>query len=128
MWGTTGRILRELLDALFPETALPTEDRVSYETLLVEDRDGVATLTLNRPDARNALNQTVIRELGAALAALDGDPEARVVVIRGAGERAFCAGADLTRHVPDGIDPRGARAVRGPGARARDDPPDAGAR
>ena len=68
---------------------------MSYATLLVETVAGVATLTLNRPEARNALNQTVIRELGAALAQLDGDPEARVVVIRGAGERAFCAGADL---------------------------------
>ena len=68
---------------------------MSYSTLLVETVAGVATLTLNRPEARNALNQTVIRELGAALAELDGDPEARVVVIRGAGERAFCAGADL---------------------------------
>ena len=68
---------------------------MSYETLLVETRDGVATLTLNRPDARNALNQTMIRELGAALAELEASPEARVVVIRGAGERAFCAGADL---------------------------------
>ena len=44
---------------------------MSYETLLVEVRDGVATLTLNRPDARNALNQTMIRELGAALSALE---------------------------------------------------------
>ena len=68
---------------------------MSYETLLVDVRDGVATLTLNRPEARNALNQTVIRELGAALAHLEGDAETRVVVIRGAGERAFCAGADL---------------------------------
>jgi enoyl-CoA hydratase len=68
---------------------------VSYETLLVEVRDGVATLTLNRPDARNALNQTMIRELGAALSQLEASPEARVVIIRGAGERSFCAGADL---------------------------------
>ena len=68
---------------------------VSYETLLVDVRHGVATLTLNRPEARNALNQTVIRELGAALAHLEGDAETRVVVLRGAGERAFCAGADL---------------------------------
>ena len=69
---------------------------MSYETILFDvDADGVATLTLNRPDARNALNQTMIRELGAALAELEASPEARVVVIRGAGERAFCAGADL---------------------------------
>jgi len=68
---------------------------VTYETLLVEVRDGVAAVTLNRPEARNALNRTLVRELGDALEALDGDPEARVVVLRGAGDRAFCAGADL---------------------------------
>jgi len=68
---------------------------VRHETLLVEVRDGVGTLTLNRPEARNALNQTVIGELGDALANLEGDAETRVVILRGAGERAFCAGADL---------------------------------
>jgi len=68
---------------------------VSYETLLVDVRDGVGTVTLNRPEARNALNQTVIRELGDALARLEGDAETRVLIVRGAGERAFCAGADL---------------------------------
>lgn len=67
----------------------------AYEALLVEVRDGVGTITLNRPDARNALDRTMIRELGAALSALDGDPGARAVVLRGAGDRAFCAGADL---------------------------------
>jgi enoyl-CoA hydratase/carnithine racemase len=68
---------------------------VSYETLLVDVREGVGTLTLNRPEARNALNQAVIRELGEALAHLEGDAQTRVVVVRGAGARAFCAGADL---------------------------------
>jgi enoyl-CoA hydratase/carnithine racemase len=68
---------------------------VSYETLLVDVRDGVGTLTLNRPEARNALNPTLIRELGDALARLEGDAETRVLIVRGAGERAFCAGADL---------------------------------
>jgi enoyl-CoA hydratase/carnithine racemase len=68
---------------------------VSYETLLVDVQNGVGTLTLNRPEARNALNPTVIRELEAALARLEGDAAVRVVVVRGAGERAFCAGADL---------------------------------
>jgi enoyl-CoA hydratase/carnithine racemase len=66
-----------------------------YETIVVEVRDGVGTLTLNRPEARNALNRTLIRELGVALDALDRDSGARAVVLRGAGERAFCAGADL---------------------------------
>jgi enoyl-CoA hydratase/carnithine racemase len=68
---------------------------VSYETLLVAVSDGVGTVTLNRPEARNALNPTVVRELADALDRLDADPAARVVVLRGAGERAFCAGADL---------------------------------
>lgn len=68
---------------------------MSYETLLVDVRDGVATVTLNRPEARNALNRTLIRELGDALEALDGNADARVIVLRGAGDRAFCAGADL---------------------------------
>jgi enoyl-CoA hydratase/carnithine racemase len=61
----------------------------------VEIRDGVATVTLNRPEARNALNRTLIQELGDALEALDGDAEARAIILRGAGDRAFCAGADL---------------------------------
>jgi enoyl-CoA hydratase/carnithine racemase len=68
---------------------------VSYETILVVVRDGVATVTLNRPEARNALNRTLIRELGDALEALDADAGARAIILRGAGDRAFCAGADL---------------------------------
>ncbi|MGH7321476.1 MAG: enoyl-CoA hydratase/isomerase family protein [Candidatus Rokuibacteriota bacterium] len=70
-------------------------DPMSLETLLVELQQGVATITLNRPEARNALNRTLIRELRETLVALDGDPGARAIILRGAGERAFCAGADL---------------------------------
>ena len=68
---------------------------MSDTSLLVFVQDGIATLTLNRPEARNALTPTLVRELGAALRRLDEDRTARVVVLRGAGERAFCAGADL---------------------------------
>jgi enoyl-CoA hydratase/carnithine racemase len=68
---------------------------MSWEALIVEVGDGVATVTLNRPEVRNALNQVMLAELAAALAALERDPDARVVVLRGAGDRAFCAGADL---------------------------------
>lgn len=68
---------------------------MSYETLLLEVTDGVASLTLNRPDVRNALSATLVRELEHALAALEADPGARVVVLAGAGDKAFCAGADL---------------------------------
>lgn len=56
---------------------------------------GVARITLNRPEVRNALSRTMLGELGEALAAFEADPAARVVVLAGAGGEAFCAGADL---------------------------------
>ncbi len=62
--------------------------------VLVERRDGVATLTLNRPAKRNALDGRMVAELAAALATCDLAADVRVVVLRGAG-RDFCAGADL---------------------------------
>ena len=68
---------------------------MSLETVLTESKDGIGTLTLNRPDVRNALNPTMIREIDAALRTFDGDAQVRVVLVRGAGDRAFCAGADL---------------------------------
>jgi enoyl-CoA hydratase/carnithine racemase len=68
---------------------------VTYETLLTSLEDGVARITLNRPEVRNALSRTMIQELGAALAAAEADPAARVIVLSGAGDQAFCAGADL---------------------------------
>ena len=70
---------------------------MSEPVLLVEVADGVARVTLNRPEVRNALDEALLRELEAALRRLEDDPDARVVVLRGAGERAFCAGADLKR-------------------------------
>ena len=68
---------------------------MSYETLLASLTDGVARITLNRPEVRNALSRTMVAELEAALASFEADPAARVVVLAGAGDRAFCAGADL---------------------------------
>ena len=56
---------------------------------------GVATVTINRPERRNALSWAVIAELREVLATLRDDPEVRVVVLTGAGDKAFCAGADL---------------------------------
>ncbi len=57
--------------------------------------DHVATVTLNRPKALNALDSTLLARLVEVLEGLDGDPEVHCVVIRGAGERAFAAGADI---------------------------------
>ena len=68
---------------------------MANETLLTSLGDGVARITLNRPEVRNALSRTLIAELAAALAAYEADPAARVIVLAGAGDRAFCAGADL---------------------------------
>ncbi len=68
---------------------------MTYETLLTSVSDGVARITLNRPEVRNALSRTLLRELADALAAFEADPAARVIVLAGAGEQAFCAGADL---------------------------------
>jgi len=68
---------------------------VSYETLLVDVKDGVASVILNRPEVRNALNASLIRELEQVLATLEADQAARAIVLEGAGDKAFCAGADL---------------------------------
>jgi len=64
--------------------------------LLVEKpSDGVAVVTLNRPDAMNALSKALRAALQRAIVELDADPEVRVIVLTGAGERAFTAGLDL---------------------------------
>lgn len=57
--------------------------------------DGIRTLTLNRPDKRNALSGALVGELLEAFTAVREDPQTRVVVLTGAGERSFCSGADL---------------------------------
>jgi len=67
-----------------------------YEALLYVVHDGVATITINRPERRNALSWTVMSELRAAFEEAKADRDVRVVVLTGAGDKAFCAGADLT--------------------------------
>jgi enoyl-CoA hydratase len=68
---------------------------VTYQTLLYGKKDGIGTVTLNRPDKLNALNSTVYKELYDVFEAIENDPEVRVVILTGAGERAFCAGSDV---------------------------------
>jgi enoyl-CoA hydratase/carnithine racemase len=65
------------------------------EILLQEERDGVLILTLNRPEAHNALSSELAERLYDALAATAERRDIRVVVLRGAGDKAFCAGTDL---------------------------------
>lgn len=64
-------------------------------TVLEERRDGVAIVTLNRPQVMNAINFDMLLSLRERMESLQSDPEVRVVIVTGAGEKAFCAGADL---------------------------------
>ena len=67
---------------------------MSYETILVEQRDAVTLVTLNRPQALNALNNQVLADLIAVFEAYEADPEQRCLVLTGS-EKAFAAGADI---------------------------------
>jgi trans-feruloyl-CoA hydratase/vanillin synthase len=70
------------------------EDIMSYATLLIDKSDGIAVVTLNRPDKKNAMNPQLHEDMTAALEELRYDDAARVLVLTGAGD-AFCAGMDL---------------------------------
>src|SRR2546430_17619099 len=65
-----------------------------FETLTLEREEAFAVVTLNRPPA-NAISAELVRDLGAALASVERDESVRAVIITGAGDRIFCAGADL---------------------------------
>ena len=71
------------------------ETAMSFETILVEQRGSVTLITLNRPQALNALNSQVLEELIVAFAAYEADPGQRCAVLTGAGDKAFAAGADI---------------------------------
>src|SRR5271165_619581 len=64
-------------------------------TVLSDREDDIVTLTLNRPDRLNALNEEILRSLAAALVGLQEDGAVRVVILTGAGDKAFAAGADI---------------------------------
>ena len=68
---------------------------MSYQFLLYAVDDRVATITLNRPERHNALSQSLVDEIMAAVAQADADPEVRVLVVTGAGGKAFSAGYDI---------------------------------
>jgi enoyl-CoA hydratase len=75
------------------------ENTVTYETLLCEVKDQVARVTLNRPQVLNALDSTVFNELERMFLALMDDVDVRVILLTGAGEKAFAAGADINELV-----------------------------
>lgn len=69
---------------------------MAYENILVDTQEGITTITINRPKAMNALSSPLLEELSAALDAIADDESVRVLVITGAGEKAFVAGADIS--------------------------------
>ena len=69
---------------------------MNYENILVEQENSIQVITINRPSKLNALNKATIEELSHALIASDKDTSVRVVIITGAGEKAFVAGADIS--------------------------------
>jgi enoyl-CoA hydratase/carnithine racemase len=85
---------------------------VTYNAIIPE-RDGhVATIRLNRPDKHNAINTEMSAELIDCLDALDGHDDIRVIVLTGAGEKAFCAGADMAEAIGTAGDGRRDAAAR----------------
>ncbi|MEJ2642792.1 MAG: enoyl-CoA hydratase-related protein [Desulfosarcinaceae bacterium] len=68
---------------------------MAYEHIIFEAREGIVTITFNRPKALNALNRALLGELDQALTDIESDDSARVVVLTGAGDKAFVAGADI---------------------------------
>ena len=66
----------------------------------IEVSDHIATITINRPEARNSMNPEVIARLARAWAQVEEDDDIRVAIITGAGDKAFCAGADLGQLIP----------------------------
>ncbi len=68
---------------------------MAYQYLLIDREDGIAVLTINRPDKYNALNDDVVAELSEAMDELKADDAVRAIVITGAGDKAFVSGADI---------------------------------
>ena len=80
---------------------------LNLETLLYEERDGVATVTMNRPDVHNAFNRLMEQELQQVWLSLRKNDDIRVVILTGAGEKAFCTGIDRGESIDEYIaDPR----------------------
>ena len=74
---------------------MTTATAMTYENLIVEVRDRVARVTVNRPKVLNALNEKTVREIHAVFSSLRDNPDVGVVILTGSGEKAFVAGADI---------------------------------
>jgi len=85
-----------------------------YNTLLTELENGIFTITINRPDKMNALNRDVVSDLSAAFDEVYNNLEIKTVLLTGAGEKAFVAGADITEFTA--LDAEGGKALAARGA------------
>ncbi len=74
---------------------------MDFETIILTKDNHIATLTLNRPEKKNAINGTMERELAAALENIGRDSDIRVMVLKAAGEKVFCAGGDISDTGPE---------------------------
>lgn len=85
-----------------------------FETLVYEKKDGIASVTLNRPEALNVYNIQMRDDLFQVLGAIRDDPEILIAIFQGAGDKAFCAGADLSEFLtaPSPVEARKARFER----------------
>lgn len=68
---------------------------MNYDNILIEHKEKIAVLTINRPNQLNALNKQTIAELSAAFKALEADKKVRVIILTGSGDKAFVVGADI---------------------------------
>lgn len=76
---------------------------MSYETIRYEASEGIARITLERPDVMNAMNDVMRRELHTCFSGILADEAVRVVIVTGGGEKAFCVGADIREFVPPSV-------------------------
>lgn len=95
---------------------------MNYETIILECRDGIGYLTLNRPDRANTINSQLAHELVSAMDAVEADAVYRVLIITGAGSRHFCGGADLRDFARRASEARGSIAKAASGEQLRSMP------
>ena len=86
---------------------------MNYENILVQQENGIATITINRPKKLNALNRDTIQELHDAFEALNAAADANVIILTGGGEKAFVAGADISEFAHFSVEDGGKLAAKG---------------
>ena len=86
---------------------------MNFENIFVENQNGLATITINRPKKLNALNKVTIEELHSAFEALENDESVKVIVVTGSGEKAFVAGADISEFANFSVENGGKLAALG---------------